>query len=146
KALEHGARPDLLIWPETALHYPVPVSAKTLAPWLGPLATPALLGALGHRVADGRAALYNSAFLADANGRVLGRSDKRRLIPFAEYMPLGDRFPRLYDLSAGTGQFEPGQAQALPFRGRRIAALICYEDVLAGYVREVVRALDPHLL
>lgn len=147
KALEHGAQPDLLVWPETALHYLVPVPVKSLSPWLGPLSTPVLLGALGHRVQDGRAELYNSAFLAAAGGRVLGRADKQRLVPFAEYMPLGDRVPQLYELSRGSGQFTPGPASpTLSFRGHRIAVLICYEDVLANYVREVVRHTDPHLL
>jgi apolipoprotein N-acyltransferase len=30
--------------------------------------------------------------------------------------------------------------------GHRIAALICYEDVLPGFVRDVMQRTDPHLL
>jgi apolipoprotein N-acyltransferase len=147
RQLELTARPDLLVWPETALHYPVPAGAKSLAPWLQPLTSPVLLGALAHRAPGRRAELYNSAFLAGLGGRVLGRSDKVRLIPFAEYIPLGDRFPRLYDLSRGSGQLSAGAApSALPFRDHRLAVLICYEDVLPGFVRDTVRRTDPHLL
>jgi apolipoprotein N-acyltransferase len=147
RQLELAARPGLLVWPETALHYPVPTGAKSLAPWLGPLTTPVLLGALGHRVQGGRAELFNSAFLVGHAGHVLGRSDKVRRIPFAEYMPLGDRFPWLYDLSRGTGQLSAGAAPvALSLRDHRLAVLICYEDVLPGFVRDTVRRTDPHLL
>jgi apolipoprotein N-acyltransferase len=147
KQLEHTARPELLIWPETALHYLIPADAKSLAPWLRPLTTPVLLGALAHRTPGGRAELYNSAFLTDVGGRVLGRSDKVRLLPFGEYIPFGDRFPALYDLSRGSGQFTPGAgASALDFRGHRLAVLICYEDVLPGYVRQTMLRGDPELL
>ena len=147
RALEQNVRPALLVWPETALHYPIPVDAKTLAPWLAALTTPVLLGAPGHRVERGRALLYNSAFLADADGRVLGRADKQRLIPFAEYIPLGEYFPWLYELSRGSGQLSAGSGpRALPFRGHRLLALICYEDVLPGLVRDSVLLTDPHLL
>ena len=83
----------------------------------------------------------------DARGRVLGRSDKVELVPFGEYIPLGERFPVLYDLSRGSGQLSPGRGlHALPLSGHRIGALICYEDILSGHVRRLVAAADPHLL
>jgi apolipoprotein N-acyltransferase len=143
-----GSRaPDLLVWPETALQYVLPDEIKNVHAMLGSLTTPLLFGGLGHRVVRGRAQLHNSAFLADADGRVLGRSDKMRLIPFAEHIPLGDRFPRLYDLLPNTGEFTPAAHPiALAFHGHRIAALICYEDVLSGFVRDVMQRTDAHLL
>jgi apolipoprotein N-acyltransferase len=140
-------RPDLLVWPETAVQYVLPADTKNVSQVLGPLTTPVLFGGLGHRLVQGRPQLWNSAFLTDAAAHVLGRSDKMHLIPFAEYVPLGDRVPRLYDMLPNSGQFTAGERPiALPFRGKRIAALICYEDVLPGFVREVVRATRPNLL
>jgi apolipoprotein N-acyltransferase len=145
--LEHTARPALLVWPETALHYPIPANARSLSPWLRPLTTPVLLGALAHRAPNGRAELYNSAFLTDVDAGVLGRTDKVRLIPFAEHIPFGDRWPWLYDLSRGSGQLSAGGApSALSLGSHRLAVLICYEDVLPGFVRDVVARTDPHLL
>jgi apolipoprotein N-acyltransferase len=145
--LEHTVRPALLVWPETALHYPIPTLAKSLAPWLRPLTTPVLLGALAHRAPAGRAELYNSAFLTAADGRVLGRADKVRLLPFAEYIPFGERWPWLYELSRGSGRFNAGAgASTLELNGHRLAVLICYEDVLPDFVRDVVARTDPHLL
>ncbi|MFI5307143.1 MAG: apolipoprotein N-acyltransferase [Polyangiales bacterium] len=145
--LSGAERPELLIWPETAVQYVLPADTKNVSQVLGPLTTPVLFGGLGHRLTNGRAQLWNSAFLTDAAAHVLGRSDKMHLIPFAEYVPLGDRVPRLYALLPNSGQFEAGERPvALPFRGKRIAALICYEDVLPGFVRQVVLATRPHLL
>ena len=147
KLVEQADNPDLLIWPETALQYVLPLGTKSVRQLLGTLATPVLFGGLGHEVADGHARLYNSAYLADASGHVLGRADKQRLIPFAEYIPFGQYVPRLYDLLPNTGAFAEGAtARALPFRGHRLATLICYEDVLSGHVRRVVVQTKPDLL
>jgi apolipoprotein N-acyltransferase len=147
KRVEQVSNPDLFVWPETALQYVLPAGTTSVRQLLGTLATPVLFGGLGHEIVDGRARLYNSAYLADASGHVLGRADKQRLIPFAEYIPFGQHAPRLYDLLPNTGAFTAGErARALPFRGQRIAALICYEDVIARHVRDVVVATRPGLL
>src|SRR5262249_49106926 len=136
-----------LIWPETALQFLLPFETKSVSALLAPLATPVLFGGLAHRVQHDKAELYNSAYLTSAGGHVLGRADKMRLIPFAEYIPLGDVYPRVYDLLPNTGAFTPGAAPvALPFRDHRIAALICYEDLLPDYVRSVVVHTSPDLI
>lgn len=140
-------QPDLIVWPETAVPSIVALDERDLSPLVATLHTPVLLGALGHRARDGRAELYNSAFLVDRGGRVLGRTDKQRLLPFAERMPLGEELPWLYELAPGAGQFARGKgARALPLGAFRLAALVCYEDILPGFVRQVVRATRPHLL
>src|SRR5262249_32735935 len=102
---------------------------------------PLLFGglALAH---DERGAqrLYNSAFLRGTDGRVLGRYDKRILVPFGEYMPLGDRFPRLRELRPATSTFAAGGDPVLLRVGAlaRIGTLICYEDVIPGPARAAV--------
>ena len=140
-ALEQTHKPELLIWPETALQFVLPFETKSVSALLAPLATPVLFGGLAHRVENGKAELYNSAYLAAAGGHVLGRADKQRLIPFAEYIPFGDA-ARACTTSCRT----PARSRAAPRRTRcRFAttasrALICYEDVLPDHVRDVVRA------
>ena len=57
---------------------------------------------------DGEPLMYNSAFLIDGAGRVLGRYDKHVLIPFGEYIPGGSLIPGVYDLSPQTSHFTPG--------------------------------------
>ena len=142
---EHA--PDVIIWPESAVPSVISLSERDLSPLVTGLHTPVLLGALGHRTHHGRAELYNSAFLIDRGGRVLGHSDKQRLLPFGERMPLGEQLPFLYDLAPGAGQFTPGAAsQALQLGEARLAVLICYEDILPSFVRSVTRATRPNLL
>jgi apolipoprotein N-acyltransferase len=85
--------------------------------------------------------------LIDRGGRVLGRADKQRLLPFAERMPLGEELPFLYDLAPGAGQFSPGaSSRALSLGPARLATLVCYEDILPGFVRELTRETQPDLL
>ena len=82
---------------------------------------------------------YNSAFLVDHNGEVLGRYDKQYLLAFGEHIPFGDVFPALYDLSPDSGRFSPGPKQApLEFNGHLLGILVCYEDIIPAHTDAVV--------
>jgi len=82
---------------------------------------------------------YNSAFLVDEGGTVLGRYDKQYLLAFGEYIPFGDVFPVLYDWIPAAGRSSRGPNTApIPFRGRNLGVLICYEDILPEYTRKLV--------
>jgi apolipoprotein N-acyltransferase len=145
--LERRVRPDLLVWPETAIATPIAQGVKDVSPLLGSLATPVLFGALTHGSEGARGHLYNSAVLADVDGKVLGRVDKQHLLAFAEYMPLGEQLPALYALSPHSGALTAGEHnRPLPLGPYRLTALICYEDILPGFVRDAVRRGEPHLL
>jgi apolipoprotein N-acyltransferase len=135
---------DLLVWPETVVQDRIWDwhARLELAEDPFPDATrPLLFGGLAlARDRRGATHLYNSAFLRGVDGRVLGRYDKRILVPFGEYMPLGDRFPRLRELSPGTSNFTAGGDPVLLAVGplARLGALICYEDVIPGPARAAV--------
>ncbi len=95
---------------------------------------------------------FNSALLVDADGRAAGRYDKVRLLAFGEYVPAIEAFPWLRALlPAGAGRFAAGAGPvALPLRAPdgstwQIGPIICYEDILPGYLRRV-GALHPDLL
>jgi len=109
--------------------------------------TPILFGATSGRVFEIedpnslRNIRYNSAFVADRDGRVLGRYDKQYLLAFGEYIPLGDWFPILYEWSPESGRFLPGPAsEPLDFEGHRLGVLICYEDIIPGHTNSVAAA------
>jgi apolipoprotein N-acyltransferase len=95
---------------------------------------------------------YNSALLLETNGNVGGRYDKVRLLAFGEYLPGIEYFPWLRKLlPVGAGQFTPGKGPSLlsmlapngtPWA---LGPVICYEDILPGYLRRV-GALHPNLL
>ncbi len=90
----------------------------------------------------------NSAVLVGRDGLLRGDYDKVHLFPLAETLPFGELAPWLYDvlpyayhLHAGAG---PRGFDVEP--GLRVAPLICYEDILPGYVRRVVRETRPGVL
>ena len=91
---------------------------------------------------------YNTAIMADAEGNVTGRYDKQVLLMFGEYMPLGETFPKLYEISRNSGKFSPGTSfEPLMFGERKISTMICYEDINPTFVNALVEAAgDPDLL
>jgi apolipoprotein N-acyltransferase len=135
---------DLLIWPETVFQHDLDTRLTRLAGDDDPFPDaprPILFGGLAVTRGPGiPLRVYNSAFLRDVDGRLAGRYDKRILVPFGEYMPLGDRFPWLRTLSPGTSNFSAGTEPAvLPVgTAARLGPLICYEDVIPGPAREAV--------
>ena len=134
-------RPSLIVWPETA----VPFFLRR-EPELGPrvralaaeTGVPMLMGSpdVGE---DGL--LYNSAFLVGTDERLLGRYDKRHLVPFGEYVPLRRVFFFLDKLVVGIGDFGRGRAATVFDAGwGRFSVMICYEVIFPAEVRDFTRA------
>jgi apolipoprotein N-acyltransferase len=167
--------PDLLVWPETAIFYATDYEdlSRLLADRVfhdaaratgHRIDVPILTGLVIRRTppespahvrvlnADGtihyeQSSLYNSAVLATPDGRIRGMYDKRSLVPIGEYLPAEKTFPWLRRLLPWAGRFSPGASSApILFGARRILVSICYEDVLAGAVRDAVDRGDPDLL
>jgi apolipoprotein N-acyltransferase len=145
---------DLLVWPEGAYNNYLQRNDLQLPTHvLGQLATPVLFGALTLDVESGQRRRYNSAVLADASHRILGRYDKRILVPFGEYIPGGDLFPIIYKWSPYSGRYFPGRSlEPLPFNGYLLSLNICYEDLFPGLIRELMTrnsqsaAVLPHAI
>jgi apolipoprotein N-acyltransferase len=164
--LEAEAHPDLIVWSEAAIAYPFPESSiehlvrDTVLhdPRTGTgLTTPVLTGLIvdrspprfpGQPRKKGERPLYfNSAVLAEPDGKIEGVYDKTYLLAFGEYIPFGDWFPQLYEMSPNSGQLTKGSSLApIPFGPHKITTLICYEDILPGFVNGAVRAGDPDLI
>ncbi|MFQ5993357.1 MAG: apolipoprotein N-acyltransferase, partial [Nitrospiraceae bacterium] len=144
---------DVVIWPEAATpfffelepDYRTQVSALTRSHQV-----PLLLGSPTlRRFPDGRPYLLNSAYLLDPGGNIVGRYDKRHLVPFGEYIPLRSLLFFVEKLAEGIGDFEPGTGQtvlSLPDQeaGRsgapapRFGVVICYEVIYPDLVRQIV--------
>jgi apolipoprotein N-acyltransferase len=85
--------------------------------------------------------------LSDAQGKVTGRYDKQYLLAFGEYLPFGETFPVLYEMSPHSGRFTPGKSfEPLKLDGHEIAVFICYEDIAPSFVNEIMAHGDPDLL
>ena len=141
-------RPDLIVWPETA----VPVMLNNAAPTLEVVSAAAggVPVVVGLQRYDGPR-LYNSLALIEAGGTVAAVYDKHHLVPFGEYMPFGDWLGQIgiHGLAANEGQgysSGPG-AQVIDIGGLGAALpLICYEGVFAQDVLSAPRRADFMLL
>lgn len=151
--LERTEHPDLIVWPESSVPMWMDRPAA-FARMIPDLETPLLFGAIRHGEPreDGNRRMHNTAFITDADRQIIDHYDKTYLLTFGEYIPFGDRFPYVYELSPASGQFSPGDdVEPLPIRLRdgrefRTSVLVCYEDIVSGFVRSAVREGDPHVL
>jgi len=124
-------RPDLIVWPESA----VPVLLDEAAGALARIAEAAkgadvVLGI--QRLSGWR--VYNSLIRLDGRGEVAGLYDKHHLVPFGEYVPLGDLAAQagIYGFAAQEGQgYSAGPGPRLLDLGPlgKALPLICYEAV-----------------
>ncbi len=138
-ARDAGAQ--VVVWPETAAPF-IYGWEEELSRRLEAIAVsggiPILFGAPWYDPAGG-GKFYNSVFQMDARGVVLGRYDKRHLVPFGEYIPLRPVLFFLSKLTEGDVDFSTGTGPAL-FRvgGRLVAASICYEALFPALFRDGV--------
>lgn len=157
----------LVVWPEAAtpflfedeLEYREIVTSLVRAEGVPLLfGSPAL-----RRYPNGRPYLLNSAYLLSSDGLLLGRYDKRHLVPFGEYIPLRPVLFFLDKLVEGIGDFEAGQMSTvlvLPAHGEalsigpaasptaaiadsagaaaRFGVVICFEVIFPNLVRQFV--------
>jgi apolipoprotein N-acyltransferase len=135
--------PDVVIWPESVITEPLPRTLRVLSASgraiLG-LRWPLFTGALTYEGDSDHPKYFNSVILFDAQGRVLGLSDKQILMPFGEYMPFGSVLPWLKQLSPQTGDFQAA-SEVVPLEVpgfARFAPLNCYEDLRASIARQAV--------
>lgn len=138
---------DLLVWPETVSQFWTPADTARLEgkshPFPG-LRTNLFFGGLAYTLTGPRSAdEHNSAFLIEPDGRVIGRYDKRILMPFGEFIPFDQYFPWIRQLSPATAGFKAGteaKVYTIPNNGMRLGTLICYEDLLSGMTRATTLA------
>lgn len=135
-ALSRSAPPGaVVIWPETALPYPLPqdrAAAKALATLL-PRQT-LLTGAVKFQDDAAGFQVWNSLQVIE-RGRVIADYDKARLVPFGEFIPLRSLLPFVQKITHGSVDFSAGPGpQSLKVNGLpAFAPLICYEVIYPEY-------------
>lgn len=143
-----NAQPDIVVWPEGALPSsfndvfgPASGDGAAIARALQPGQTLLAGFARGEAGVDGEARYYNSLIALEDVGsaglRVVAVYDKYRLVPFGEFLPLGDLMGRLgvRSLVHMPADFSPGPRPSpitLP-GGARVQPLICYESLYPGF-------------
>lgn len=134
-----------LVWPETALPLLLQREGDVLAAIaaLLPAGTTLLTG--GVRIVpgpgtgtEGGRTVYNSVLAIDEDGRLLDQYDKRRLVPFGEFLPFQELLERwgIGQLTRLPGGFTAGTGKRLMRvgAGPAFASLICYEIIFSGDV------------
>lgn len=122
-------KPDLILWPESITPWPLEGHAEFLEFMEEEIAEIGIPLLTGNYSELGDFRYYNTvALVTPGEGLHLPTYKKQKLVPFGEFVPLADVLPigRL----VGEGTFIPGkEARLIPFNGKNIASLICYEDV-----------------
>lgn len=151
-----ASRPDLVVWPETA----IPASLRwdqqysdMMRSLLAEIRTPCLIGTIDHRETRRRVVTddgivdetdtrsFNSAFLLDAEGHLLDWYDKVHLVPFGEYTPFERLWPWLTTLIGMGRSLTAGSEHTVLRLPKDVPAgvNICYEDAFPRLSREFVR-------
>ena len=149
-ALMHGfldsalnLHPDLVLWPESAVpaylrlsnHRRRPITAK-----LAKFNIPLLAGTVDRIINDdGEKIYYNSTIYIKPDDSIK-MYNKVHLVPFAEYIPLSEKFPSLKKLNFGQANFTSGTDYTVfDLDSVRFSNLICYESSMPKGVRIFVK-------
>lgn len=148
RQLEQEGELDLIVWPESAYIANLPRDL----PWNGnrirkDLSTPIVFGGVSTEAVDGERRIYNTVFAMDADGMVHSTYDKTYLLMFGEYLPFGEIFPILYELSPNSSKFTKGShVRPVTLGPWRISTPVCYEDILARFTRRMITEAKPHVM
>jgi apolipoprotein N-acyltransferase len=135
---------DLVVWAESAVPFffqdPGADRDRLLA--LARAGSSHLLfGGMAYARPGGRPARRNRAFLVSAEGADAGFYDRRRLMPFGEYVPWRAVVPRRIRPLATSKDLTPGaEATVLRVRDSPLGVLLCYEAVFPDLARELAAA------
>ncbi len=135
-----GLRPDLILWPETAVPFWLDDAGAGLVMSAQAAGAPLILGL--QRAEGSR--YFNTLALLDARATPREVYDKHHLVPFGEYIPYGD-FLANFGITAFAAQAGNGYSAGLPPRlldlgplGRALP-LICYEAIFPQDLRATER-------
>lgn len=140
-APQGGRAPALVVWPETALAPLLSRAGAALERMAQALPEGAEL-VFGVRRREG-ARLYNAIVAMGPDGAIEATYDKRRLVPFGEYVPFGEWLGRIgirgLAASDGAGFSSGSKPGPLPLEIGPAVPLICYEAIFPEEVRRQAR-------
>jgi apolipoprotein N-acyltransferase len=135
---------DLIVWPESAVPFffqDEPLQAERIRGLAREMNACLLFGSPAHELRNGRSTFLNSAFMLSSRGETVGRADKLHLVPFGEYVPLGNILTFINKIVVGIGDFAPGErAVTLDTGSTKLGVQVCYEVIFPELSRQYVQA------
>jgi apolipoprotein N-acyltransferase len=135
---------DLIVWPESAVPFffqDEPLQAERIRGLAREMNACLLFGSPAHELRNGRSTFLNSAFMLSPRGETVGRADKLHLVPFGEYVPLGNILTFINKIVVGIGDFAPGErAVTLDTGSTKLGVQVCYEVIFPELSRQYVQA------
>ncbi|MFA6294605.1 MAG: apolipoprotein N-acyltransferase, partial [Victivallales bacterium] len=149
------AKPDLIIWPETAVPIPYNLAHPFGSEYrlrLGQIITkskiPFLIGTIdfgkvyGKKMKPEDIPVYNSALLLDSESGIVDTYNKIHLVPFGEYTPWGEYYPWIKEKFGMGRSLSAGKRHTVFSLKDNVRATvnICYEDVFPEISRNCALA------
>ncbi|MCP3899330.1 MAG: apolipoprotein N-acyltransferase, partial [Desulfobacteraceae bacterium] len=137
-------KPDLIVWPETALPFYYGFSKKLsdqVDICVRRAKTNFVIGSPAFKRTKTKTEYYNRAYLLDKFSVETGKYDKIHLVPFGEYVPLGKYLSFLGKLTAQSGDFTQGEYDSKPldFGAAKAGVLICFEIIFPTLSKNFVQ-------
>ncbi len=123
--------PDLVVWPEAAVVYPLDQAGVILAQAARAANGEVVLGINRRAPDDG---WHNSMVVVSLEGTVTDAYDKVHLVPFGEYIPFKIEFLRAMAASSGFGFSKGEEVHLIDTALGRALPLICYEGIFPGQI------------
>lgn len=150
-AAKGARRPDYVVWPETSIPFVLTENPDALVRIAEILEDGQILIAGAVRTeadsANQAPRYYNSIYVIDSQGQIIGAADKVHLVPFGEYLPLEDVWNRI-GLRAIAAEMPGGYSAAAQHRllvmpdGTKLLPLICYEIIFADETAALAEQAD----
>ncbi len=133
-------KPQLIIWPETALPYyfqDVSHLSQEVFDVAKITNSNILFGSPAYLKDKDTIVYYNRAYIISKNG-VFDYYDKVHLVPFGEYVPLKKYIPFVHRLVPAAGDFSAGKSvKPVNSPDLKIGALICFETIFPDISRKL---------
>jgi len=141
EAAQSEPKPDLLVWPETALPFYVRLEGRKLGRLYNlvrELNAPLLVGYPDATLSlSGGVITHNAAGLVLPRGVIAGQYEKIHLVPFGERIPFQGVLPFLGKIDLGQAEWTPGTRPYLFQLGTAsFGVLICFESIFPELSRD----------
>jgi apolipoprotein N-acyltransferase len=132
KEISQNKKPDLVVWPESSvpfLSFQRPgIYSESIKKLQEKYNIPVIINDVYRERKDRKTRYYNNLWLLGDDGKPVDYYHKIQLLPFGEFIPLGDKLPFLYKVAPEISGFSSGDEEKIfKLNGFHFLPSICYE-------------------